>query len=174
MAVKTDGKRVLPDYLALLRKSPDAVPLDASEACRAAEKAGKPAKMLLVVDDDAAVRELEAEILHREGYKVLQARSAEEGLALARQVDAIHLLVTDFSMPEVDGLELSHRFRSLYPKTPVLMISGSLPLLRDGTRDLEHVALLAKPFALNELLDKVRALLGAAPLVQLRKPLRHD
>lgn len=172
--MRTDGKREFPDPLPLLRKPPEAIPLAPSKASCAVEKAAKPARTLLVVDDDASVRELEAETLRQEGYKVLQAPSAEEGLALARKADAIHLLITDFSMPEVDGLELSHRFRALYPQAPVLMISGSLPLLRGETRDLEHVMLLAKPFALNELLDKVRTLLDATPLVRGRKPSRHD
>lgn len=170
----TNGKRAFQNHPALLRKSPDAVASDASEASCAAERVAKAARTLLVLDDDAAARKLEVEILHQEGYKVLQARSAEEGLALAREAGAIHLLVTNLSTPEVDGLELSHRFRTVHPKTPVLMISGSLPVLRDETRDLEHVVLLAKPFAMNELLDIVRKLLGAAPPVRVRKPFRHD
>ena len=119
-------------------------------------------KTLLVVDDDQALRELEAEILLQEGYNVLQAESAAEALRLAREVDEIHLLITDFSMPEVDGLELSHRFRTMHPKTPVLMLSGSLPSLRDESRDLENARLLAKPFTFPELLHIVRVLLHPA------------
>lgn len=172
--MKPNGKRQCRDSAAWLRKPPQAISLAPSEVSRAGETAGNPAKTLLVVDDDATVRELEAETLQHEGYHVLQARGAEEGLALAREAAAIHLLITDFSMPEVDGLELCHRFRALYPKTPVLMISGSLPLLRDEARDLEHVVLLAKPFTFNELVDMVRRLLAAAPLARVRKPLRHD
>jgi DNA-binding response OmpR family regulator len=122
----------------------------------------EPTRTLLVVDDDQVARELEAEILRLQGYTVLQAQGATEALRLAGEAPPIHLLITDFSMPELDGLELTRRFRAAYPKTPVLMVSGSLPLLRDGTEDLDRFEFLAKPYAFNELLSKVRTLLDAA------------
>jgi CheY-like chemotaxis protein len=119
-------------------------------------------KTLLVVDDDPAVRDLEAQILRLHGYTVLEADSAVEAMRVAASTWAIHLLITDFAMPEVDGLELTRRFRAAYPSIPVLMVSGSLPLLRERTDpDLDHVELLAKPFLFKELLQKVRALLDA-------------
>jgi CheY-like chemotaxis protein len=133
-----------------------------------------PTETLLIVDDDEEVRKLEAEILRQEGYKVLQAESAAEALRVAASTAAIHLLVTDFSMPEVDGLELTRRFRAVHPKTPVLMVSGSLPLLGARTEDLDRVHLLAKPFAFNELLLKVRKLLDAAVPLPRQKPLCCD
>src|SRR6266496_615632 len=120
-----------------------------------------PAETLLVVDDDPLLRDLATQILSLQGYNVLQAESAAEALRLADEAPAIDLLITDFMMPEVDGLELARRFRAVHPKTPVLMISGSLPLLRDGSEDVDRVELLAKPFAFNELLRKVRTLLDA-------------
>jgi DNA-binding NtrC family response regulator len=138
-------------------------------------KISDPPKTLLVVDDDHEVRQLEAEILRLEGYNVLQAESAAAALRLAASTLAIHLLITDFVMPEVDGLELSRRFRAVHPKTPVLMVSGSLPLLRDRNEDdLDRVELLAKPFAFNELLRKVRTLLDAAVPLPRRQPSRSD
>ena len=117
---------------------------------------------LLVVDDDPAVVDLETRILRLNGYLVLQAQSAAEALRLATETETIHLLITDFAMPEIDGLELSRRFRAVHPKTPVLMVSGSLPLVRNESRDLDRVQLLAKPFSFGELLQRVRALLDAA------------
>ena len=138
-------------------------------------KISDPPKTLLVVDDHHEARQLEAEILRLEGYYVLQAESAAAALRLAASTAAIHLLITDFVMPEVDGLELSPRFRAVHPKTPVLMVSGSLPLLRDANEDdLGRVELLAKPFAFNELLRKVRTLLDAAVPFSRRQPSRSD
>jgi len=138
-------------------------------------KISDPPKTLLVVDDDHEVRQLEAEILRLEGYNVLQAESAAAALRVAASTEAIHLLITDFVMPEIDGLELSRRFRAVHPKTPVLMVSGSLPLLRDRNEDdLDRVELLAKPFAFNELLRKVRTLLDAAVHFPRRQPSRSD
>jgi DNA-binding NtrC family response regulator len=65
-------------------------------------------------------------------------------------------------MPEVDGLELTHRFRVMHPNVPVLMVSGSLPLLHAMSEpDLQRFDFLAKPYQLNELIQKVRTLLEA-------------
>lgn len=137
------------------------------------ERSG-PGETLLVVDDDPMVRDLVTQILLLKGYTVLQAQGAAEAMRLAGETEKIHLLITDFSMPEVDGLELSRQFRAVHPKTPVLMVSGSLPLLRDGNWDLDRVELLAKPFAFSELLRKVRTLLDAAVLVPTPTPRCRD
>ena len=111
------------------------------------------------------VRDVETQILRLQGYTVLEAEGAAEALRLAREAAAIHLLITDFSMPEVDGLELTRRFRAMHPKTPVLMVSGSLPSIQNWADDLDHFEFLAKPFQHDELLHKVRTLLDAvAPL----------
>jgi len=138
-----------------------------TSAFQSSAKISDPPKTLLVVDDDHEVRQLEAEILRLEGYNVLQAESAADAMRVAASTAAIHLLITDFAMPDVDGLELSRRFRAVHPKTLVLMVSGSLPSFCDETEDLGHIELLAKPFAVNELLRKVRTLLDVIiPLPQ--------
>jgi len=122
------------------------------------------------VDDDQEVRELETEILCQQGYHVLQAKSAAEGLRVAAATSAIDLLITDLMMPEADGLELTRRFHAVHPKTPVLVVSGSLPLLRAKSgRDLDSFGFLPKPFQLDELIEKVRKLLEAAAPRPMRK-----
>ena len=62
-------------------------------------------------------------------------------------------------MPGADGLELSRQFRALRPETPVLLVSGSLPLMQGSLNRLEGVSVLAKSFTFDELLEKVSALL---------------
>ena len=125
-------------------------------------------KTLLVVDDEHEVRELMAHVLCQEGYKVLQADGAPEALRLASAA-TVHLLLTDFSMPGTDGLELTRRFRAVCPKAPVLMVSGSLADLDSRADDLDRFGILEKPFAIGELVSKVRALLMAAYSVRLGK-----
>ena len=99
-------------------------------------------------------------MLRRQGYAVLQAGSATEALRLAATTGTIHLLITDFLIPGADGLELAHRFRAVHPKTPVLMVSGSWPLLKEKNElDLERFEFLAKPIPFSELLQKVNSLL---------------
>lgn len=144
------------------------------EPPRSAGEVVKRTRTLLIVGDDPAVRQGEAEVLSRAGYEVVQARSAEEALRVARELGVIHLLITNVSMPQVDALEFSHRFRKVHPQTPVLVISSSLRWLRDGTRELYRAALLAKPFARDELLDMVRTLLDTAFPIQIRSPWAHD
>jgi CheY-like chemotaxis protein len=117
-------------------------------------------KTVLVVDDEPMVRDLLTEVLRLQGCNVLAVASAAEALRVAASTATIHLLITDLMMPEVDGLELTRRFRAMRPNIPVLMVSGSLPLLHARSEpDLERFDFLAKPFQLNELLQKVRELL---------------
>ena len=119
------------------------------------------AETVLVVDDDPMVRDVEAQILRLNGYTVFEAESAAEALRMAGEPAPIHLLITDLSMPEIDGLELTRRFRTMRPETPMLMVSGSLPLLRDRIQELDQFEFMAKPFAFSDLLHKVRTILDA-------------
>jgi CheY-like chemotaxis protein len=115
---------------------------------------------LLVVDDDEAVRKLELRILSELGHKLLEAEGPVEAMRLAATTPTIHLLLTDFSMPGTDGLELAEQFRTVHPQTPVLIVSGSLEAI-DGRADhLERLAVLAKPFTADELVYQVRTLLS--------------
>ena len=133
-----------------------------------------PAKTVLVVDDDPMVRDVEVQALRLQGYTVLEAQGAAEASQLARKAAAIHLLITDFSMPEIDGLELSRQFRLVHPKIPVLMVSGSFPLIQNRADDFDRFEFLAKPFQYDELLHKVRTLLDATAPLPMRRPSRYE
>jgi two-component system response regulator MprA len=114
---------------------------------------------ILVVDDEPAVREAVDRALRLEGYETELAADGAQALeALAdRAPDA---LVLDLLMPHVDGLEVCRRLRSAGDRTPVLVLTA-----RDGVPDrvrgLDAGAddYLVKPFALEELLARLRALL---------------
>ena len=123
------------------------------------ERMGEP-PTILVVDDDPLVRSFEVQLLSSQGYNVLEAESGAEALRLA-DVATIHLLLTDFSMPDIDGLELTQNFRIVHPETPVLMVSGSLPPTDNRIENLARFSFLPKPFAFDELLQKVRVLIQA-------------
>ncbi|HLH56850.1 MAG TPA: response regulator [Verrucomicrobiae bacterium] len=131
--------------------------------CYSTERISEP-QTVLVVDDDPTVRSFEAQLLSMHGYNVLQAQSGAEALQLADNV-TIHLLLTDFSMPDIDGLELTQKFQTVHPETPVLMVSGSITSTDKRIRNLARFGFLPKPFALAELIQKVRSLVDAeAPL----------
>lgn len=128
----------------------------------ATSSAPEPVETVLVVDDDPILRDLESRLLRLGGYTVIEASGAAEALRVADKAAAIHLLITDFMMPEVDGLELTRRFRAHHPETPVLMVSGAFPLVRDRIEGLDRFGFLEKPFGIAELLQKVRSLLDVA------------
>jgi two-component system cell cycle sensor histidine kinase/response regulator CckA len=113
---------------------------------------------LLVVEDEAALREVAGRILSRAGYHVLAAECGVSALELAaRHEGAIDLLVTDVVMPGMLGKELAERLTGERPDTQVLYMSGyAQPVLHSqGTLD-PGVALLEKPFTAGDLLAAVR------------------
>jgi two-component system, OmpR family, response regulator MprA len=114
---------------------------------------------ILVVDDEPAVREAVDRALRLEGYETELAADGAQALeALAdRAPDA---LVLDLLMPHVDGLEVCRRLRAAGDHTPVLVLTAR-DAVPDRVRGLDAGAddYLVKPFALEELLARLRALL---------------
>lgn len=112
---------------------------------------------VLVVEDQAAVRALVAEVLRQQGFSVLEARNGVEALTvLARRQEAIDLLVTDVAMPQLDGPSLARELRQDRPDLKVLYTSG---YSADPTAaDPRASAFLPKPFGVAELLAAVEKL----------------
>jgi two-component system response regulator MprA len=113
---------------------------------------------ILVVDDDVAITHALRRALSFEGYTVTVANDGEEGLRAVRD-QAPDLVVLDVLMPGVDGLEFCRRLRG-GDDTPVLMLTARAEIA-DRVRGLDAGAddYLVKPFATDELLARVRALL---------------
>jgi two-component system, OmpR family, response regulator MprA len=136
--------------------------------------AGQPDEVrILVVDDEPAVRDAVDRALRLEGYDTQLAADGRQALdALAdRAPDA---LVLDVLMPHVDGLEVCRRLRAAGDRTPVLVLTA-----RDGVPDrvrgLDAGAddYLVKPFALEELLARLRALLRRSASADAGEILRY-
>ena len=119
----------------------------------------RPASSLLVVEDDPQLAQMLDELLTLEGYRVDLARDGQRGLhlGLSRSFDAILL---DRGLPAIDGLDLLARLRSRGIGTPVLILSA-LGQPRDRVDGLDAGAedYLTKPFDVDELLARLRALL---------------
>lgn len=114
---------------------------------------------ILLVEDDAQVRHMTAEILRELGYTVLEAHSASEALELGLGRD-FELVVSDVVMPGLNGPELCARLREAKPELAVLFISGYAPEPHPGHEaTLEGVRLLQKPFDRASLAREVRAAL---------------
>jgi two-component system cell cycle sensor histidine kinase/response regulator CckA len=113
------------------------------------------AERVLVVDDEANVRTLVHAILSREGYSVLNAGDPWEAIGVAA-THPIDLLLTDVSMPRMNGYELAMRIESMRPDTKVLFMSAYA----------EHEALIqkpkfiGKPFSVDDMVKAVSDVLG--------------
>jgi signal transduction histidine kinase/ActR/RegA family two-component response regulator len=117
---------------------------------------------VLVVEDEAVLRELACEFLRSSGHKVLSAGNGAEALAISkRHAGPIHLLLTDAVMPGMSGRELAQRLHDVRPETKVLYVSGYTDdtVLRNGLLEA-GTAFLQKPFTRDSLARKVRAVLA--------------
>ena len=117
---------------------------------------------VLVVEDEAALREVTRRILARNGYQVITAASGPEALEIARNYQGeIHLLVTDVVMPHMLGKEVAEQVLLIKPETEVLYMSGyARPVLASQGRLEPGVALVEKPFSEADLLAKAGQVLN--------------
>lgn len=115
---------------------------------------------ILVVEDEAVVRQLVARTLESEGYEVV---AVENGWEAWRQVQnqPCDLLVTDHLMPLMGGNKLVKLVRELYPSLPIVLISGNFLKEDTPTQYPLDVVMLAKPFHGDVLIDTVRGLLAS-------------
>jgi two-component system response regulator MprA len=121
---------------------------------------------VLVVDDDEAVRRSLAHALRRDGYQVSVAADGAQAMdELGR--DRPEAIVLDVLMPEPNGLEICRRLRRRGDQTPILMLTAR-DLVEDRVAGLDAGAddYLVKPFALDELRARVRALLRRSGITQ--------
>lgn len=125
---------------------------------------------ILVVDDEEVALKNLCYILKKEGYSVTAAKSGKQALSLLDQQD-FALVLTDLQMPQVDGMQVLKRVRTLYTKTEVIMITGyssvdsAIEALKAGAYHY-----IAKPFQLDEVRKVVRE---AIEKYQLKKELEE-
>ena len=116
-------------------------------------------RRILVIEDDPHIAEMLVLNLRAEGYAVTVERSGEDGLARLRE-DRSHLLVLDLMLPGIDGFEVCREVRRMAAYLPIIIVSARTTEthrvlgLEMGADDY-----LVKPFSLNELIARVRAVL---------------
>lgn len=122
--------------------------------------------LILVIDDESAVRRSLRRMLERAGHTVLEASDGRAGLTLFQQ-HRPELSIVDIIMPEMDGIEVIIEMRRDRPQAKIIAISGGgqtqgLHFL-DMAKKLGAVEALAKPFRVKQLLEAVDRALQAAP-----------
>lgn len=118
-------------------------------------------KTVLVVDDNPMALLFFALALRRAGYRVLEARSSREAQRIANEGQHIDLLLTDFQMPEMNGLELAIWLRETHPKIPVLVVTGSPKLAFTNGKFNDTFVCREKTWLPSELTNTVAGMLEA-------------
>jgi PAS domain S-box-containing protein len=139
----------LPRALALFDR--DVVADDAPEFSQGAER-------ILIVEDDANVRQVPVEILSSQGYEVTEAQNGEEAIARVSEGETFDLLFTDILLPGgMNGVEIAEKVKRLQPGIKVLYTTGYAEnaVIRKGLLDPD-VVLLHKPYLRTELLEKIK------------------
>lgn len=134
--------------------------------------ASKGSGMVLLVEDEPAVRELVSEILKGGGYTVIEARHGLEALQRAAVLlQPPDLVFTDVVMPQMNGIDLVKEIRKQYPNIKVLYMSGysDHPALRDEI--LTGTCFLPKPFSAELLTETIHKLIETATCGKERDPL---
>jgi len=116
---------------------------------------------ILIIDDEAPVRDMARLALENAGYETMTAASGSEGLEAYRtNARTISAVIIDMIMPAMDGREVCIRLREINPDVRILMSSG---YIRDETVPSEISAFLMKPYRIDELLGAVRNVLAGSP-----------
>ncbi len=124
------------------------------------------AELILIVEDNADVREIPVRFLHGQGYKIVTARDGAEAIKHIKSGQAFDLLFTDIVLPGgMNGVEIANEAKRILPNIKVIYTTGSTEYADVHGEQLgPDVTLLKKPYRLAELIAKVRAVLddGAA------------
>ena len=142
----------------LPRARAEAAAAEAAPPARQAPAVHPPRRLALLVDDDAPVREVTAARLQRLGFDVLEAGSGGAALDLLERAPHVHLLVADFAMPGMNGVEVARQARLRQPDLPVLFVTGYADQSALAAVGDERV--VQKPFRDDELERKVLAAAG--------------
>lgn len=117
---------------------------------------------VLLVEDEDMVRAVAERALTRAGYSVTPASDGDEGLEIVRSGAQFDLIVSDVVMPALDGPSMVREIRKLNPQIPVLFMSGYAEEQLRKEIDITDVRFLPKPFTVQQITEKVGAVLAAA------------
>ena len=117
---------------------------------------------VLLVEDEDMVRAVASRALTRAGYTVTTASDGDEGLEIIERGEAFDLVVSDVVMPVMDGPTMAREIRKTHADLPVLFMSGYAEEQLRKEIDMANVGFLPKPFTVQQITDKVGAVLAEA------------
>ncbi len=144
------------------------LPFSASEKARAPlpvalEAADAKGETILVVEDEQTVRHVVVEALREAGYQVFEAADGPSGLSTIARMPAVDLLVSDVGLPGLNGRQMADAIRLTSPHLKILFMTGYAESAAAAEGFLDPgMAILTKPFDVDTLLVKVRAILDVA------------
>lgn len=121
---------------------------------------GPAQRLVIVADDDAAIRLLCRVNLELEGYRVLEATGLEEIARIADE-EEVALVLLDIHLGREDGIEVARVVRERRPEVPIAFLSGSVDFSERSAAVSD--AAIRKPFTLEELIGTVHRLAGGSP-----------
>lgn len=135
----------------------EGVPMEMASDLPEATPNEKRTAKLLFVDDDFLIGLATTDLLEDLGHTVMRASSGAEALDILRGNKAIDLMITDYAMPGMTGLQLAEQARALRPDLPILLATGYADLPAHADLDLPR---LNKPYQQMQLAEQIKALLG--------------
>ncbi len=138
-------------------------PASKAEAEAKATALRRGSETILVVEDEAGVRELAGEFLKAHGYTVLEAKDGIEALEIAaRHEGPIHVILTDMIMPRMNGTEVVRRLKGIRPDIRAAYMTGYAEYATSGseTSSNQQDSILQKPFSSTSLAEMIRAVLA--------------
>ena len=128
---------------------------------------GRAQRLVIVADDDAAIRLLCRVNLELEGYRVLEATGLEEISRIADE-EEVALVLLDIHLGREDGIEVARVVRERRPEVPIAFLSGSVDFSERSAAVSD--AAIRKPFTLEELIGTVHRLAGGSPPPRPTRP----
>jgi signal transduction histidine kinase/CheY-like chemotaxis protein len=116
-------------------------------------------KIIMLADDEEMLSELLAEMLESSGYYVIKVKSGEEVITVLTEELKVDLLIIDYNMPGMNGLDCISKIRSLNFNLPVILSSGSLRFEDDDLKRYKVSSKIMKPYEFDTMLDTIKQLI---------------
>src|SRR2546423_13095440 len=151
----TTVKLYLPRYRGAVEEAPAAAAAEGSAKAQDGET-------VLVIEDEASVRELVVEVLQDLGYRALEAGDGPSGLKILQSSERIDLLVSDIGLPGMNGRQIAEAARERRPDLKILFITGYAEnaAMADGFLE-SGMEMVTKPFAVDALAARIRDMISA-------------